>query len=158
MPEAGKYFIDPMLGIRKRAAVIDDVVDIARGHPGEVAQGDAVGVGNAGQPLGQFVVQAHLVFESETRFWEYALRLTHAANDTLVFADERYRIRPSEDAETPFVSLGSGQHETRLDEQDLYAAWVTHTLTVSDGKLKIKLKRVDLVNCDAALRSIQLFM
>ena len=48
--------------------------------------------------------------------------------------------------------------ETRLDEQDLYAAWVTHTLTVIDGRLKIKLKRVDLVNCDAAFRSIQLFM
>jgi hypothetical protein len=26
------------------------------------------------------------------------------------------------------------------------------------GTLKIKLKRVDLVNCDAALHSIQLFM
>ena len=48
--------------------------------------------------------------------------------------------------------------ETRLDEQDLYAAWATHTLAMVDGKLKIKLKRVDLVNCDAALRSIQLFM
>ncbi len=48
--------------------------------------------------------------------------------------------------------------ETRLDEQDLYAAWATHTLVMIDGKLRIKLKRVDLVNCDAALRSIQLFM
>ena len=48
--------------------------------------------------------------------------------------------------------------ETRLDEQDLYAAWATHTLTTVDSKLKIKLKRVDLVNCDAALRRIQLFM
>jgi 3-phenylpropionate/cinnamic acid dioxygenase small subunit len=48
--------------------------------------------------------------------------------------------------------------ETRLDEQDLYAAWATHTLSVIDGRLKIKLKRVDLVNCDAAFRSIQLFM
>jgi 3-phenylpropionate/cinnamic acid dioxygenase small subunit len=48
--------------------------------------------------------------------------------------------------------------ETRLDERDLYAAWATHTLTVIDGKLKIKLKRLDLVNCDAAFRSIQLFM
>jgi len=48
--------------------------------------------------------------------------------------------------------------ESRLDEQDLYAAWATHTLTMINGALKIKLKRVDLVNCDAALRSIQLFM
>ena len=48
--------------------------------------------------------------------------------------------------------------ETRNDEQHLYAAWATHTLTVVDGKLKIKLKRVDIVNCDAAFGNIQLFM
>ena len=47
--------------------------------------------------------------------------------------------------------------ETRLDEQTLYAAWATHTLAVEDGALKIKLKRVDLVNCDAAFGNIQLF-
>src|SRR5918995_798157 len=46
--------------------------------------------------------------------------------------------------------------ETRLDEQALYAAWVTHHLSVENGKLKIKLKRVDLINCDAAFGSIQL--
>ena len=46
--------------------------------------------------------------------------------------------------------------ETRLDEQTLYAAWATHTLAVEDGALKIKLKRVDLVNCDAAFGNIQL--
>ena len=48
--------------------------------------------------------------------------------------------------------------ETAYDEQQLYAAWATHTLAVVDGKLKIKLKRVDLVNCDAAFGNIQLFM
>ena len=48
--------------------------------------------------------------------------------------------------------------ETRLDEQTLYAAWATHRLAVEDGRLKIKLKRVDLVNCDAAFGNIQLFM
>jgi 3-phenylpropionate/cinnamic acid dioxygenase small subunit len=48
--------------------------------------------------------------------------------------------------------------ETRLDQQDLYAAWATHTLVVVDGLLKIKLKRVDIVNCDAAFGNIQLFM
>jgi 3-phenylpropionate/cinnamic acid dioxygenase small subunit len=48
--------------------------------------------------------------------------------------------------------------ETRYDEQQLYAAWSTHTLAVIGGKLKIKLKRVDLVNCDAAFGNIQLFM
>ena len=48
--------------------------------------------------------------------------------------------------------------ETRLEEQTLYAAWATHHLTVEKGKLRIKLKRVDLVNCDAAFGNIQLFM
>ena len=48
--------------------------------------------------------------------------------------------------------------ETRLDEQTLYAAWATHHLCVVDGEIKIKLKRVDLVNCDAAFGNIQLLM
>ena len=48
--------------------------------------------------------------------------------------------------------------ETRLEEQTLYAAWATHHLTVENGKLRIKLKRVDLINCDAAFGNIQLFM
>src|SRR3954470_20497435 len=48
--------------------------------------------------------------------------------------------------------------ETRNDDQQLYAAWATHTLAIVDGKLKIKLKRVDIVNCDAAFGNIQLFM
>jgi 3-phenylpropionate/cinnamic acid dioxygenase small subunit len=49
--------------------------------------------------------------------------------------------------------------ETRRDEQTLYAGWATHTLVQgSDGALRIRLKRVDLVNCDAAFGNIQLFM
>jgi 3-phenylpropionate/cinnamic acid dioxygenase small subunit len=48
--------------------------------------------------------------------------------------------------------------ETRGDEQMLLAAWATHHLAVVDGAIRIKLKRVDLVNCDAALGSIQLFV
>lgn len=48
--------------------------------------------------------------------------------------------------------------ETRFDEQQLFAAWATHTLQVEEGRLKIKLKRVDIVNCDAAFGNIQLFM
>ena len=48
--------------------------------------------------------------------------------------------------------------ETRLDEQTLYAAWATHTLVLVEGALKIRLKRVDIVNCDAAFGNIQLFM
>ena len=48
--------------------------------------------------------------------------------------------------------------ETRLDEQTLYAGWARHDLLLVDRQLKIKLKRVDLVNCDAAFGNIQLFM
>jgi len=40
----------------------------------------------------------------------------------------------------------------------LLAAWATHHLAIVDGALKIRLKRVDLVNCDAAFGSIQLFV
>lgn len=47
--------------------------------------------------------------------------------------------------------------ETRGDEQTLYAGWATHHLRWEDG-LRIALKRVDLVNCDAAFANIQLFM
>ena len=48
--------------------------------------------------------------------------------------------------------------ETRMDQQTLYAGWATHTLVVLDGALRIQLKRVDLVNCDAAFGNMQLFM
>ena len=48
--------------------------------------------------------------------------------------------------------------ESRADEQTLYAAWATHHLAMVDDALRIRLKRVDLVNCDAALGSIQLFV
>jgi 3-phenylpropionate/cinnamic acid dioxygenase small subunit len=48
--------------------------------------------------------------------------------------------------------------ETRLDEQTLFAGWAKHQLVQLDGCLRIKMKRIDLVNSDAAFGSIQLFM
>ncbi len=48
--------------------------------------------------------------------------------------------------------------EARVDEQNLYAAWATLQLKAQDGALRIQQKRVDLLNCDAAHRNIQLFM
>jgi len=48
--------------------------------------------------------------------------------------------------------------ETRQDAQQLYAGWSTFHLVQIDGALRIRLKRVDLVNCDAAFGNIQLFM
>ena len=49
--------------------------------------------------------------------------------------------------------------ETRQDEQTLYAGWASHELVrQADGALRMRLKRVDLVNCDAAFGNMQLFM
>jgi 3-phenylpropionate/cinnamic acid dioxygenase small subunit len=48
--------------------------------------------------------------------------------------------------------------ETRLDTQTLFAGWATHELVTQEGALRIRLKRVDLVNCDAAFGNINLFM
>ena len=48
--------------------------------------------------------------------------------------------------------------ETRLDTQTLFAGWATHELLTLEGVLRIRLKRVDLVNCDAAFGNINLFM
>jgi 3-phenylpropionate/cinnamic acid dioxygenase small subunit len=48
--------------------------------------------------------------------------------------------------------------ETRQDAQTLFAGWATHELVSVDSALRIRLKRVDLVNCDAAFGNINLFM
>ena len=48
--------------------------------------------------------------------------------------------------------------ETRGDEQQLYAGWASHDLRLLGADWRIVLKRVDLVNCDAAFGNIQLFM
>lgn len=46
--------------------------------------------------------------------------------------------------------------ETRLDQQQLFAVTATHDLKLVDNELKIANKKVELLNCDAALPSIQL--
>ena len=63
------------------------------------------------------------------------------------------------DPEANHYTLWTAMHyvEARQDRQDLYAVWATHDLTVVDGRLRMLMKRVDLVNCDAAFGSIQLF-
>lgn len=69
------------------------------------------------------------------------------------------QIDSRDDAKGEYVTWTPMHYvETRLDEQQLYAAWATHTLVMVGGVLKIKLKRVDLVNCEAAFGNIQLFM
>ena len=69
------------------------------------------------------------------------------------------QIDSRDDAKGEYVTWTPMHYiETRYDDQQLYAAWATHTLTLVGGVLKIKLKRVDLVNCEAAFGNIQLFM
>src|SRR6185503_5456299 len=48
--------------------------------------------------------------------------------------------------------------ETRGDEEQRYAATAWHTLVAQNDVLRIRLKRVDILNCDAMLPSIQLFL
>ena len=53
---------------------------------------------------------------------------------------------------TPFLYV-----ESRRDEQQLYAGIAWHHLKRAAGRLVILLKKVELVNCEAALPSLQLF-
>ena len=54
---------------------------------------------------------------------------------------------------TPFIYT-----ETKGEDSQRYAATARHTLVWKEGRLRIRLKRVDLLNSDAALPSIQLFL
>lgn len=61
--------------------------------------------------------------------------------------DGGYRTR------TPFFYA-----EVRGDEQLVFTGVVRHHLIEQDGALRIREKRIDLLNCDAALPSVQLLM
>jgi Ring hydroxylating beta subunit len=54
---------------------------------------------------------------------------------------------------TPFIYV-----ETQLDTQILLAGIAYHHLTSIDGTLRIRMKKIELLNCDAALPSIQLLI
>jgi 3-phenylpropionate/cinnamic acid dioxygenase small subunit len=54
---------------------------------------------------------------------------------------------------TPFLYV-----ETQLDRQLMLVAVAYHHLVWIDEKLRIRLKKVELLNCDAALPSIQLLL
>ncbi len=58
-----------------------------------------------------------------------------------------YRLR------TPFFYA-----EARGDEQLIFTGVVRHHLVGENGVWRIREKRIDLLNCDAALPSVQLFM
>jgi 3-phenylpropionate/cinnamic acid dioxygenase small subunit len=48
--------------------------------------------------------------------------------------------------------------ESQGDEMQFYVGTCFHHLTVEEGALKMTLKRVNLLNCDAALPAVQLFI
>jgi 3-phenylpropionate/cinnamic acid dioxygenase small subunit len=48
--------------------------------------------------------------------------------------------------------------EARGDAMQMLSGVAWHHLVRQDGALRIRLKRIDLLNCDAALPSIQLFL
>ena len=54
---------------------------------------------------------------------------------------------------TPFLYV-----ETQRDQQQIYAGVAWHHLVAQDGRLRMRMKQVDLLNRDAALPSIQLFL
>jgi 3-phenylpropionate/cinnamic acid dioxygenase small subunit len=54
---------------------------------------------------------------------------------------------------TPFMYV-----ETQLDAQIVLAGVAYHHLTSIAGALRIRMKKIELVNCDAALPSIQLLI
>lgn len=54
---------------------------------------------------------------------------------------------------TPFMYV-----ETQLDSQIVLAGVAFHHLVRLDGALRIRLKKIDLLNCDAALPSIQMLL
>ena len=54
---------------------------------------------------------------------------------------------------TPFMYV-----ETQLDTQIVLAGVAYHHLTSINGALRIRMKKIELVNCDAALPSIQLLI
>ena len=67
--------------------------------------------------------------------------------DSMDVAENQYKVY------TPFHYV-----EYRKEEIQNFNGWMRHTLVVESGTLKIKQKRVDLINCDAAHRNIQLFI
>jgi predicted ATPase len=61
-------------------------------------------------------IESNLEIQTGAGKNEYGFRLFHAAGDTLVFADERYRFRRPDHDDRPAPGLGAGHKEARLIE------------------------------------------
>ncbi len=77
-------------------------------------------------------MEARLEFQVEDAIDNYAMRLFHAAGDTLVFADESLTVLGTGYAKPKSVSLGSGHQESRIpqeaDKEDPAAKVFRHLL------------------------------
>jgi predicted ATPase len=62
-------------------------------------------------------IEARLEFEADKGVDTYAMRLFHAAGDTLVFADESLSFLRTGSLKPKLVSLGSGHEETRIGQE-----------------------------------------
>jgi 3-phenylpropionate/cinnamic acid dioxygenase small subunit len=62
------------------------------------------------------------------------------------------------DADRFVVRTGFHYTESQGDELQFYVGTFFHHLSVQDGALRMTLKRVNLLNCDAALPAVQLFI
>ncbi len=62
-------------------------------------------------------MEAQLEFEVDNGVDTYAMRLFHAAGDTLVFADESLSFLQSGYAKPKLVALGAGHQETRIGQE-----------------------------------------
>lgn len=64
-------------------------------------------------------MQADLTFETQAGINEYAFELVHAAKDSLIFADERYRFsRTDMGGRAEWSQLGAGHKEAALLERE----------------------------------------
>jgi predicted ATPase len=60
-------------------------------------------------------MEARLTFETDAGTNDYSMRLFHAAPDTLIFADEKYRFsRRARGGQADWRSLGAGHKESKL--------------------------------------------
>jgi len=80
-------------------------------------------------------------------------RSHHLLQAPLVLHDEPAAVDGCHVVRTAFHYV-----ESRQDTQTLYAGWTTHHLVREGDALRIRLKRVDLLNSDAALGGLQLFI
>ena len=74
--------------------------------------------------------------------------------------DERWAVAGHVDAAAQRYVLRTEFHytESQGDALQFFVGTCYHHLTQVDGALRITLKRVDLLNCDAALPAVQLFI